>query len=129
MKRAGFYTGPLIQLLLLLALGMCRVGLLVRCLRMLLRTRRVLLALGMVALAVMFGSGTMRLGGVLVVFGCLVMLVFGHEILVVFSSQSGRTRDVRQRSSNRPAGTEIDFAMEAAFRPKVGPSARKGNFK
>jgi hypothetical protein len=58
------------------------VGLLVRRLRMLLRTRRVLLALGVVALAVMFGGGTMGLGGVFVVFGCLVVLFFGHEILV-----------------------------------------------
>jgi hypothetical protein len=81
-KKGRFSPAPLIQLLLLLALGMRRVGLLVRSLRMLLRTRRVLLALGMVALAVMFGSRTMRLGGVLVVFGCLVVFVFSHGILV-----------------------------------------------
>jgi len=81
-KRAGFYTGPLLQLLLLLTFRMRIVGVLARSLGMLLRTRRVLLALGVVALAVMFSSGAMRLGGVLVVFGCLVVLVFGHEILV-----------------------------------------------
>jgi hypothetical protein len=98
-EKGPVFTGPLIQLLLLLALGMRRVGLLVRRLRMLLRARRVLLALGMVALAVMFGSGTMRLGGSFVVFGCLVVFVFGHEILVVVSSQSGRTRGPSQRST------------------------------
>jgi hypothetical protein len=82
LKGAGFYTGPLIQLLLLLALGMRLVGVLVGGLGMLLCARCVLLALGVVALAVMFRGGTMCLGGVLVMFGSLVMLVFGHEILV-----------------------------------------------
>ena len=82
MKKGPVFTGPLIQLLLLLALGMRRVGLLVRSLRMLLRTDRVFLALGVVALAVMFGGGTMGLGSAFVVFGSLVVLVLGHEILV-----------------------------------------------
>jgi hypothetical protein len=81
-KKRPVFTDPLIQLLLLLALGMRRVGLLVRSLRMLLGTDRVFLTLGVVALAVMFGGGTMGLGGVFVVFGRLVVLVFGHEILV-----------------------------------------------
>lgn len=61
---------------------MRRVGLLVRTLRMLLRTGRVFLALGVVALAVMFSGGAMGLCGVFVMFGSLVVLVSGHEILV-----------------------------------------------
>jgi hypothetical protein len=81
-RRAGFYTGPLVQLLLLLALGMRLVGMRVCSLRMLLRTRGVLLALGMVALAMMFGGGTMCLGGMFVMFGGLVVLFFSHGILV-----------------------------------------------
>jgi hypothetical protein len=39
---------------------------------------RVLLALSVVALAVMFGGGTMRLGSVFVVFSSLVVLFFCH---------------------------------------------------
>jgi hypothetical protein len=100
MKRAGFSPALLNQLLLLLALGMRRVGLLVRRLRMLLRTGRVLLALGMVALAVMFGGGTMRLGGVFVMFGCLVVFVFGHETLVGWVAPS---RDELAVSDNVPS--------------------------
>ena len=89
-EKGPVFTGPLlIQLLLLLALGMRRVGLLVRSLRMLLRTCRVLLAFGMVALAVMFGGGTMRLGSRFVMFGGLVVLVFGHEILVGYQLPAG----------------------------------------
>ena len=88
-EKGRFSPALLNQLLLLLALGMRRVGLLVRRLRMLLRTGRVLLALGVVALAVMFGGGTMRLGGVFVMFGCLVMLFFGHETLVGLVAPAG----------------------------------------
>ena len=58
------------------------ITMLIRGLRMLLSTCGVFLALGMVTLAMMFGGGTVRLGGVFVMFGCLVVLVFGHEILV-----------------------------------------------
>jgi hypothetical protein len=51
-------------------------------LRMLLGARGVLLALGVIAPAVMFGGGTMRLRSVFVVFGGLVVFFFSHEILV-----------------------------------------------
>jgi hypothetical protein len=81
-KRAGFYTGPLLQLLLLLTFRMRIVGVLARSLGMLLRTRRVLLALGVVALAVMFGSGAVSLGRVLVVLSSRVVFIFGHVRLV-----------------------------------------------
>jgi hypothetical protein len=48
---------------------------------------------------VMFGSRTMCLGGIFVVFGGLVMFVSGHGILAWFvSSQAGRTRGLCQRS-------------------------------
>ena len=99
-EKGRFSPALLNQLLLLLALGMRRVGLLVRRLRMLLRTGRVLLALGMVALAVMFGGGTMRLGGVFVMFGCLVVFVFGHETLVGWVAPS---RDELAVSDNVPS--------------------------
>jgi hypothetical protein len=55
---------------------------------MLLRTAGVLLAFGMVALTVMFGSGSMGLGSIFVVLGGLVVFISSHEILVVVSSQS-----------------------------------------
>jgi len=47
-------------------------------LRVLLRAAGVFLSLGMVALAVMLRGGTVGLGGVVVMFGCLVVLVFSH---------------------------------------------------
>jgi hypothetical protein len=50
-------------------------------LRMLLSIRRVLLALCVIAFAmVLFGGGAMRSGGTLVMFGCLIVFVFGHWI-------------------------------------------------
>jgi hypothetical protein len=72
----------LIELFLLLAFGMRLVGMLMSGLRMLLGARRVFLSLGVVALAVMFGSGAMGLGSGFVVFRSLVVFVFGHKILV-----------------------------------------------
>jgi hypothetical protein len=41
----------------------------------------------MIALAVVFGSRTVRLGGVFVMFGSFVMLISSHFSLVVISSQ------------------------------------------
>ena len=57
---------------------MSLIAMLVCSLRVLFGTACVLLALGVVALAVMFGSGTMRLGSIFVVFGSLVVLVSSH---------------------------------------------------
>jgi hypothetical protein len=54
------------------------IAVLVSRLRMLLCSIGLLPALGMIALAVMLGGGAMRLGGVLVVLGSLVVFVFGH---------------------------------------------------
>jgi hypothetical protein len=71
-----------VALFLLLTLRMGLLAMLVCSLRVLFGTARVLLALGVVALAVMFGGGTMCLGSVFVVFGSLVMFVSGHGILV-----------------------------------------------
>jgi hypothetical protein len=51
---------------------------LIRGLRMLLSTCGVFLALGMVTLAMMFGGGTVGLGGVFVMFGCFAVFVSGH---------------------------------------------------
>jgi hypothetical protein len=58
------------------------IGVLVSCLRVLLRARRVLLPLGVVALAVMVGCGTMRLGSVLMVLGGFVVFVSCHRALL-----------------------------------------------
>jgi hypothetical protein len=54
------------------------ITMLIRGLRMLLSTGGVFLALGMVTLAMMFGGGTVGLGGVFVMFGCFVVFVSGH---------------------------------------------------
>ena len=51
-------------------------------LRVLLRAACVFLTLGMIALAVVFGSRTVRFGGVFVMFGSFVVLVFSHFSLV-----------------------------------------------
>jgi len=53
---------------------------LVRGLRVLFGTAGVLPALAVIALAVMFGGGSMFLGSIFMMFGSLVMFVFGHEI-------------------------------------------------
>jgi hypothetical protein len=55
---------------------------LVRGLRVLFGTAGVLPALAVIALAVMFGGGSMFLGSIFMMFGSLVMFVFGHEVLV-----------------------------------------------
>ncbi len=51
-------------------------------LRMLFGTAGVLPALAVVALAMMLGGGSMFLGSIFMMFGSLVMFVFGHEVLV-----------------------------------------------
>lgn len=55
------------------------VGMLPRRLGVLLRRVRVLMAFGVVAFAMVFGGGAVRLGGILVMFGCLGMLFLGHK--------------------------------------------------
>ena len=66
---------------------MSLIAMLIGGLRVLLRAACMFLTLGMIALAVVFGSRAVRLGGVLVMFGSFVMLIFSHSSLVVFSSQ------------------------------------------
>jgi hypothetical protein len=51
---------------------------LARSLGVLLGVCRVLFALRVIAFAMMLGGGTMRFGSILVMFGCLVVFVFGH---------------------------------------------------
>jgi hypothetical protein len=53
---------------------------LVRGLRVLLGTSGVLAALAVITLAMMLGGGAMFLGRIFMMFGSLVMFVFGHEI-------------------------------------------------
>jgi hypothetical protein len=81
-ERPGMNRAFRVSLFLLLALRMGLIAVLACSLRVLFGAARVLLALGVVALAVMFGGGTMCLGSVFVVFGSLVVFVLGHGILV-----------------------------------------------
>jgi hypothetical protein len=67
---------------LLLALGVRLIAMLMGSLRMLLGTLGMLLALGVIALAMMVGRRAMGLGGVLVMFGRLVVLVSCHFALL-----------------------------------------------
>jgi len=55
---------------------------LMRCLRMLLRSICVFLAFGMIAFAMMFCGGSMRLCRVFILFGGLVVFVSRHFCLV-----------------------------------------------
>jgi hypothetical protein len=50
-------------------------------LRVLLSSRRVLLARCVIAFAVMLGRGAVGLGGILVMFGCFIVLVSSHGFL------------------------------------------------
>jgi hypothetical protein len=65
---------------LLLALGVSLVAVLSSGLGVLLGIGRMFLALRVIALAVMLCGGAMRFRRILMVFGCLVVLVFGHVI-------------------------------------------------
>jgi hypothetical protein len=69
-----------LQLLLLLALGVGLVAVLRSGLGVLLSVGGMFLALRVIALAVMLCGGAMRFRRILMVFGCFVMLVFGHVI-------------------------------------------------
>ena len=64
------------------------ITMLIRSLRMLLSTGGVFLTLGMVTLAMMFGGGTVGLGGVFVMFGCFVVFVSGHFASPVLRPQT-----------------------------------------
>jgi hypothetical protein len=61
---------------------MSLIAMLIGGLRVLLRAAGVLFALGMIALAVVFCGRTVRLGGVIVMFGSFVVLIFSHLGLV-----------------------------------------------
>lgn len=61
---------------------MSLIAMLIGGLRVLLRAACVFLTLGMIALAVVFGSRTVRLSGVFVMFGSFVVLVSSHSSLV-----------------------------------------------
>jgi hypothetical protein len=85
-ERPGMNRAFRVSLFLLLTLRMSLLAMLVCSLRVLFGTARVLLALDMVALAVMFGGGTMCLGSVFVMFGSLIVFISSHGIL--FGCQS-----------------------------------------
>ena len=57
-------------------------------LRVLLRAACMFLTLGMIALAVVFRSRTVRLGGVFVMFGSFIVLISSHFSLVGYYAPS-----------------------------------------
>jgi hypothetical protein len=63
-----------------LTLGVRLLAVLTRSLGMLLGICRVFFALRVIALAMMFGGGAVSSRGILVMLGCLVMFVFGHQV-------------------------------------------------
>jgi hypothetical protein len=102
MKKPGSAPGffCLMKLFLLLAFGMRLVAMLIGGLRMLLRSIRMFLALGMIALTMVVGRGTMRLRRVFVVFGGLVVLVSCHDnprLLFAPSGQQGGSGSIVPR--------------------------------
>ena len=66
------------------------IAMLIGGLRMLLRSIRVLLALGVVALTMVLGGGTVCLGRVFVMFGGLVVLVSCHDKPRLLFAPSGQ---------------------------------------
>jgi hypothetical protein len=67
-------------LLLLLALGVGLVAVMSSGLGMLLSVGRMFLALRVISLTVMLRGGAMRFRRIFMVFGCFIVLVFGHVI-------------------------------------------------
>lgn len=99
-KKAGpDYVGPGSRLLLLLALGVRLIAVLMSSLRMLLGGGRMLLTLGMVALAVVFRSGPVCLGRVLVVLGGFVVFVSSHGRFLRRFAPSARSRRAKVNGS------------------------------
>jgi hypothetical protein len=66
--------------LLLLTFSVSLLAVLASVLRMLLGIGRMLFALHVVIFPVLFGRGAMRLGGILVMFRCLIVSIFRHGI-------------------------------------------------
>jgi hypothetical protein len=66
------------MLLLLLAFAVGLLARLAGILGMLLGITGMFFALGVVAFTVIFGCSAMRLGGILVMFGCLIVFVLSH---------------------------------------------------
>jgi hypothetical protein len=81
-RPGGWTRASHVALFLLLTFRTGLIAMLACSLRVPFGAARVLLALGVIALAVMFRSGMMCLGSVFVVFGSLVVFVFGQGILV-----------------------------------------------
>jgi hypothetical protein len=80
LKNGPAFTPGLFSLLLLVALLVSFIRMLMGRLRMLHRSLCMFFSLRMIALAVMFGGGTMRFSGSLVMLGCLRVLFLGHLI-------------------------------------------------
>src|ERR1700744_5897539 len=96
-------------------------------LRVLFGTACMLLALGMVALAMMFGGRTMCLGSVVVMFGSLVMFVFGHGFPRWLSAPSrdelAVSGDVPNNRPTRVAASKISDDGRPQFRAGMRPTA------
>lgn len=107
-----------VSLFLLLALRMSLLAMLVCRLRVLFGTARMLLALGMVALAVMFGGGTMCLGSIFVMFGSLIVFISGHGILFGCQSPVG-TNSLYRKAFQQPDNRRRNkFSLSAKFRSR-----------
>jgi hypothetical protein len=109
-----------VSLFLLLALRMSLIAMLVCSLRVLFGSARVLLALGVIALAVMFRGGTMGLGSVFVVFGSLVVFVFGHGILVGCQLPAGtNSPHLKTFQAGDAEKQEVAMQKESALRSSM----------
>jgi hypothetical protein len=89
-------ASPHFNLLLLLALGVRLVAVLMSSLRVLLRGSCVLLALGVIALAVVFRRGSVGFGRVFVVLRSLIVLVSCHGRFPCLACSQRATKAARQ---------------------------------
>src|ERR1700704_5764914 len=94
---------------------MSLIAMLIGGLRVLLRAACMFLTLGMIALAVVFGSRPVRLGGVFVIFGSFVVFISRHFSLVRCELPAG--------TKSRPPESflpQISTIPEKAFRRSAG---------
>ncbi len=116
------------QLLLLLAFRVRLIAMLVGGLRMLLCTLGVFLALGMIALAMMFRRRAMRFRSIVVMFGCLIMFVTSHFTFLVVSSQPQPSYVPDNGSLARRDVRENVFGRSRQNRSKVGDNNRRVSY-
>jgi hypothetical protein len=118
-ERPGMNRAFRVSLFLLLTLRMSLLAMLVCGLRVLFGAARVLPALGVVTLAVMFGGGTMCLGSVFVVFGSLVVFFSCHGNPHWLLAPSPHKLAVYGNVPDRTAKDDIKFSFDVKFRSSV----------